>query len=130
MDMPPYFKREDVAVATGWHVTRAQNLIARNDHRVNAMPNSNGILRDGGLRYGSCTHGGLSGVNFFTYFPTHLVVDDYVCLKIDVIHGTRLKGGSGHRLCSRGVFGELARTVTVRSVVFPRENAWEVAQVA
>lgn len=123
-------KHEDVLYATGWHITRISNLVARNVDPLNAIPASNGILVDSGLRYGYCTHNGNSGVNFFTYFPTDMVSRGYVALKVDAIHGTKLKGGSRCRLCSRGLAGEIATTVAVRSVVFLWDDVWPQAAIS
>ena len=123
-------KHEDVLYATGWHITRISNLVARNVDPLNAIPASNGILVDSGLRYGYCSHNGNSGVNFFTYFPTDMVSRGYVALKVDAIHGTKLKGGSRCRLCSRGLAGEIATTVAVRSVVFLWDDVWPQAAIS
>ena len=123
-------KNEDVLIATGWHITRVSNLVAKNVDTLNAIPASNGILVDNGLRYGSCTHNGNSGVNFFTYFPTDMLSTGYVALKVDAIHCTKLKGGSACRLCSRGPAGEIATTVAVRSVVFLWDDTWPQAAIS
>ena len=79
---------------------------------------------------GASTHGGNSGVNLYTYFPTDSMVPGYVALKVEIIHGTRLKGGSACRLCVNGRYGELNTEVQVNAVVFDKDEVPDMARLA
>ena len=71
-----------------------------------SAPNSRGILRQG-LCFGMCTHGGTSGVNYYSRsgdygFWTYdrRSSTGWVGLELAVNAGTKLKGGSQGRYCT------------------------------
>ena len=102
-----------------FHVTNINNLIARNDSPLNGIPSSNGILVDRNLRYGSCTHGGMSGIYFHTHLDMELLGPDDIVLKIACVDSTELKTGMRCRSCVKGPFGEIARKVEVTHLIVP-----------
>ena len=90
---------------TMWHTTKLAYLVQQSD----TCTGSKGILNDGFLRYGSCTHNGRSGVFSYSYAPYRWFTahDQWCCLKLDCIpYFSHLKGGARGRYCIRGPEGE------------------------
>ena len=95
---------------TMWHMTKLTNLVQQSD----TCTGSKGILNDGFLRYGSCTHNGRSGVCSYSYAPYRWFTahDQWCCLKLDCIpYFSHLTGGAKGRYCIRGPEGEPCRVV-------------------
>lgn len=101
-----------------WHFTKIEHLVGGSID----LPEGFGILVEGGLRYGHCTHNGNSGVNFNSVFNDYLLTRGYVGLELNVVDSTRLKGGMKCRHCVRGVPGEIAYKVEVTRLVFCKED--------
>ena len=73
------------------HYTKMDYLVSPNDSTY-GFP-SCGILVDGGLRYGQCTHEGNSGVNFYSYLHPSFLTPGWVALRLKAVDFTRLRGG-------------------------------------
>ena len=106
-----------VSVSDMYHVTQLKSLV----EPMEGCPESQGFLKDGFLRYGACTHAGLSGVNYYSLNPETCKAGDGWCiLKISVSHGRRLKGGARHRQCIPGPFTAPCMYATVNSLMVLR----------
>ena len=102
-----------------YHATRLQSPV----QPMRACPMGQGILNDGFLMYGSCTHGGLSGVNYYSVNPqTCTVGDGWSLLKLTVSHGRRLRGGARCRQCIPGSFGQPCVYTVVDSILVMIED--------
>ena len=83
-----------------FHHTKIGNLLQGNEY----APNSRGILQQG-LCFGTRTHNGNSGVNFFSkigkygMWQSHVRRNDMVALELNVTTSTKLSGGSIGRYC-------------------------------
>ena len=111
----------------GYHNTRLKSL-------VNATPSWNGgpiigcgILKDGRLRYGACTHDGNSGVNVYsdggleTFDPSTSDEESiWVQLEVRCCNTTSLKGGRAGRFCINGQKGEICYKAAVVALWVPK----------
>ena len=83
-----------------FHHARIDNLIKGNEY----APNNRGILWQG-LCFGTRTHDGNSGVNYFSKVGQNgmwqypIGMKDWVALELNVTTGTKLSGGSIGRYC-------------------------------
>ena len=92
----------------GIHNTRLESLFSATRTRTGAL-NGNGILVDGRLRYGCCTHGVCSGVNVWSGLgaETFAGCTGWVSLEVRCTNTTPLKGGRRGGHCIRGPSGEV-----------------------
>ena len=100
----------------GFHSTPLSALTRGTPH----VPGSTGILTESGsLRYGSCTHNGMHGVNLYSYPPFKLFQQNdfnWCFLEVKAVNGTKLKGGSRCRYCVTGPVGERCDRVVIKAV--------------
>jgi len=103
----------------GYHNTRLESL-------TNATPSwsgdiGSGILVDGRLRYGSCTHNGCSGVNIYSDggYETFAGSQGWVQLELRCSNTTKLQGGRQHRYCIRGPKGEICYKASLFALWIP-----------
>ena len=92
----------------GFHNTRLESLVKATSTWT-GTPNGNGILVDGRLRYGCCTHNGSSGVNVYSDggLETFAGSTGWVQLEVRCTNTTKLKGGREGRYCVCGPSGEV-----------------------
>ena len=90
------------ARCVGYHNTRLENLI--NPATTWNGQIGHGILKDGRLFYGVCTHQGNSGVNVYSDggLETFHGAEGWVQLEVEVCDVTRLHGGRINRYCVKG----------------------------
>ena len=74
-----------------------------------------GILVEGRLRYGCCSHRGNSGVNVYSDggLETFGATKGWVQLEVRCTDTTILKRGRSNRYCVKGTRGELCRKVAI-----------------
>ena len=75
----------------------------------------NGILVDGRLHYGCCSHQGNSGVNVYSDggLETFHGSKGWVQLEVRCTNTTKLQGGRTNRYCVNGDRGEVCRKVAI-----------------
>jgi hypothetical protein len=110
----------------GYHCTQATNLVRSNP---SILDKGTGIFGDERqLRFGSCTHDGNAGVNFYSMLPytnfdakTRMPGEyAWIALEIEIAGDVnRLKGGSMCRHCHNGPAGCLATAVKIKAVWVP-----------
>ena len=98
--------------------------------RKNA-PGSAGIFNDQCLRYGTSTHSGCSGVNFYAdggleTFTNH---DHWIRMELHVCKGQELRGGRSARYCIVGPGGEPCEWVRIMAIWFQYDTLPEVMQL-
>ncbi len=105
----------DEPVGPVYHNTQLSSLASHN----HLAPGSCGILIEGGLRYGSLSHGHCSGVNFYLDggLETFTPGGGWISLELYVVKAKKLKKGRAHRYCCTGPVGELCTYVEVRAVL-------------
>ena len=100
----------------GYHNTKLENLIQPFHSVWTQQLIGNGILNDGRLCFGVCTHQGNSGVNVYsdggleTFDGSH----EWVQLEVEVCDTTTLKGGRPNRYCVRGTAYEKCKKVVLK----------------
>ena len=104
----------------GYHNTRLESLI----HPVtawNGKPIGQGILKDGRLCYGVCTHHGNSGVNVYSDggLETFHGSQGRVQLEVEVCDTPKLKDGRANRYCVRGTPFETCEKVVLTALWVP-----------
>ena len=107
----------------GYHNTRLESLI----HPVTAWndkPIGQGILKDGRLCYGVCTHHGNSGVNVYSDggLETFHGSQGWVQLEVEVCDTTKLKDGRANRYCVRGTPFETCEKVVLTALWVPMKE--------
>ncbi len=107
----------DESVGPVYHNTPLSSLASHNPF----APGSCGILTEGGLRYGSGSHGHCSGVNFYLDggLETFTPGGGWISLELYVVKATKLKGRKclAHRYCCTGPVCEPCTYVEVRAVL-------------
>ena len=104
----------------GYHNTRIEHLI--NPTEVwNGQLLGNGILKDGRLCYGVCTHHGNSGVNVYSDggLETFHGSQGWVQLEVEVCDVTKLRDGRINRYCVRGTAFETCEKVVLNALWVP-----------
>ena len=101
-------------VERGYHFTKVENLMKQNKYGL-----GNGILKDGFLRNGDCTHLRCKGVNFFSTWR----IDDPLeqgmcCIVISCVDACRLKKGQACRHCVKGPPFEANNKVAMEAIIF------------
>ena len=113
-------------VEYGYHFTTLDALV-----RTNSYGLGNGILKDGGLRYGAGTHNGKRGVNFFGSVKHGYLKPGHCCLVIRCVDATRLTGGGMKtRHCVAGLDGAFASKVVPTSILFHRDDVPSMVALA
>ena len=104
------FSQSPHQTVIAFHNTRLESLVEATPSWT-GVANGSGILVDGRLRYGTCTHEGNSGVNVYSDggLETFGSCTGWVQLEVSCTNTTKLKGGRGHRYCIRGPGGEVCR---------------------
>jgi hypothetical protein len=84
-----------------FHNTRLASLVGASE---TAPTTSRGIFGDGFLQYGTCSHQGAAGVNYYTDggVETFSSGDKWVSLELAVTAGVQLKNGRAHGYCIKG----------------------------
>ena len=120
-----------------WHEP-GQTVVAYHNTRLTSLVSStevcgehigNGILNDGRLMYGVCTHLRNSGVNVYADGGLETFGDStgWCQLEVDCSQTKRLQGGRGARYCIRGEGGTLCRKVALRALWVPfAEIPWPI----
>ena len=90
----------------GFHNTRLESLVQATPSWT-GTPNGHGILVDGRLRYGTCSHNGNIGVNVYSDggLDTFAGSTGWVQLELRCTNTTKLKGGAPNRYCINGPSG-------------------------
>ena len=93
----------------GYHNTRLESLVTATPLWT-GMQIGSGILVDGRLRYGCCTHNGCSGVNVYSDGGCETFADSkrWVQLEVRCSNTTKLQGGRANRYCIRGKMEKFA----------------------
>ena len=101
-------QKDPQETVVGFHNTRLESLVEATPTWT-GTPNGNGILVDGRLRYGCCTHNGCSGVNVYSDGGLETVAGStgWVQLEVRCTNTTKLKGGREGRYCVCGPSGEV-----------------------
>ena len=97
-----------------YHFTKLTSLVGPTQY----MEEGQGILNDGGLRYGRCTHGSNAGVNFHSCFNYCMLTPGYVALELEAVDATHLKKGMLCRYCVNGPAPHLSCKVEVQALIF------------
>ena len=102
------WQKDPQETVVGFHNTRLESLVEATPTWT-GTPNGNGILVDGRLRYGCCTHNGCSGVNVYSDggLETFDGSKGWVQLEVRCTNTTKLKGGREGRYCVCGPSGEV-----------------------
>lgn len=102
------WQKDPQETVVGFHNTRLESLVEATPTWT-GTPNGNGILVDGRLRYGCCTHNGCSGVNVYSDggLETFDGSKGWVQLEVRCTNTTKLKGGRQGRYCVCGPSGEV-----------------------
>ena len=105
----------------GYHNTRLENLI-NGATAWDGQKIGRGILKDGRLCYGVCTHHGHSGVNVYSDggLETFIGSQGWVQLEVEVCDVTRLKDGRINRYCIKGTPFETCEKVVMTALWVPR----------
>ena len=92
----------------GFHNTRLESLV-QSTPSWTGTPNGRGILVDGRLRYGTCSHKGNIGVNVYSDggLDTFAGSTGWVQLELRCTNTTKLKGGAPNRYCINGPSGDI-----------------------
>ena len=104
----------------GYHNTKLENLIQPFTPWTQTSI-GNGILKDGRLCFGVCTHHGNSGVNVYSDggYETFQGSVDWVQLEAEVCDTTRLRDGRINRYCVRGPAYEICDKVVLKALWIP-----------
>ena len=104
----------------GYHNTKLENLIQPFTPWT-GRPIGNGILKDGRICFGVCTHQGNSGVNVYSDggLETFDGSTDWVQLEVEVCDTTSLRGGRASRYCVRGPAYETCDKVVLKALWVP-----------
>ena len=129
-DADCYYLYDDVWKAPqetviGYHNTTLESLVRGTPCRYTTITNGNGILVDGRLRYGSCTHQGNSGVNVYSDggLETFNGFTGWVQLEVRCTNTTHLKGKGRHkRYCVRGPSGQTCFKAAIVALWVPLEE--------
>ena len=107
----------------GYHNTRLESLI-RATPLWSGMQIGSGILVDGRLRYGCCTHNGCSGVNIYSDggYETFAGSQGWVQLEVRCANTKKLQGGRPNRYCIRGTNGEVCDKATLLALWVPYDE--------
>ena len=107
----------------GYHNTRLESLVAPTP-QWNGMNNGSGILVDGRLQCGCCTHNGLSGVNVYSDggHETFAASKGWVQLEVRCTNTTKLQGGRPNRYCIRGENGEVCYKAALLALWIPYDE--------
>ena len=133
LDVQPadcYYRYDDVWKAPketviGYHNTTLESLVSGTRCRYTTITNGNGILVDGRLRYGSCTHHGNSGVNVYSDggLETFNGFTGWVQLEVRCTNTTHLRGKGRHkRYCVRGPSGQTCFKAAIVALWVPLEE--------
>ena len=108
----------------GFHNTRLESLVRGTPCPYTEIPNGKGILVDGRLRYGSCTHKGNSGVNVYSDggLETFNGFTGWVQLEVHCTNTTKLTGGRHGRYCVNGPFGQICFKAAIVALWVPLEE--------
>ena len=109
-----------------YHFTRLMSLVAPTQY----MEEGQGILNDGGLRYGRCTHNRNAGVNFHSCFNYCLLTPGYVALELEAVDATHLKDGMQCRYCVNGPAPHLSCKVAVKALIFKAADLPELVKMS
>ena len=84
----------------------------------------NGILNDGRLAYGHCTHDGNSGVNIYSDggLETFDGSRNRAQIEVECNSTKTLSGGRPNRYCIRGPGGEICMNASLRALWVPRDE--------
>ena len=108
----------------GFHNTRLESLISAT-HTWNGRTIGKGILWEGRLRYGICTHALNSGVNIYADggLETFYYGDEpWGQFEVLCTNTTKLHGGRDHRYCVNGPFNEICRKVVLIALWVPSNH--------
>ena len=111
------WQKDPQETVVGFHNTRLESLVKATPTWT-GTPNGNGILVDGRLRYGCCTHNGCSGVNVYSDggLETFAGSTGWVQLEVRCTNTTKLKGGRQGRYCVRGPSGEVCNKAALAAL--------------
>ena len=103
----------------GYHNTRLESLTKATPSWSDAI--GSGILVDGRLRYGSCTHNGCNGVNIYSDggYETFAGSQGWVQLELRCSNTTKLQSGRPNRYCIRGTKGEICYKASLLALWVP-----------
>ena len=114
-----------------FHNTQLKNLLQGN---ACTSHESGGIVRDGGLSWGTCTHNGKSGVNYntgtnggawtFNGVPATSAEETWIALECHVTASSKLKGGATQRYCitragREDKYGPVCPFIGIRAILMP-----------
>ena len=104
----------------GFHNTKLESLVEPTPSWT-GIPNSYGILWDGRLRYGSCTHDTHKGVNLYSDGGLETFDDctGWVQLEVRCTNTTKLRGGRNNRYCVSGPSGDICNKVAIVALLVP-----------
>ena len=107
----------------GFHNTRLERLVEATKSWT-GDPMGNGILVDGRLRYGCCTHSRPSGVNVFSDggLETFNGSTGWVQLEVCCTNTVRLRGGRIHPYCVPGTYGEVCEKAALVALWIPNDE--------
>ena len=107
----------------GFHNTKLESLVTATPSWT-GIPNGEGILKDGRLRYGSCTHEGNSGVNVYSDggLETFVGSTGWVQLEVHCVNTTKLKNGRAKRYCVNGPSGETCLKAAIVALWVPLDE--------
>ena len=107
----------------GFHNTRLESL-TRPTRSWNGRTIGKGILWEGRLRYGICTHALNSGVNIYADGGLETFYGDELWGQFEVLctNTTKLHGGRDHRYCVNGPFNEICRKVVLIALWVPSNH--------
>ena len=106
----------------GYHNTRLESLINATTSWSGDI--GSGILVDGRLRYGSCTHNGCRGVNIYSDggYETFAGSQGWVQLELLCLNTTKLQGGRQNRYCIRGPRGAICYKASILALWIPYDE--------
>ena len=106
-----------------YHNTRLESLV-RPTQGWWERPLGEGILHDGRLRYGYCTHCGNQGVNVYSDggLETFNGSRNWVQLEVLCNSTTKLRGGRASRFCINGPSGEVCMKAALCALWVPLEE--------
>ena len=108
-----------------YHQTLLRNLVRPSEW----MTEARGILNDG-FRYGSGSHRGCRGVNFYSKVPTFNFkstdADIWCICHVLALEGKLLKGGADYRYCVRGIPGMRCNRVCLQAFSVQKKHVPEV----
>ena len=104
----------------GFHNTRLASLISAT-HSWDGCTIGKGILWEGRLRYGICTHETNAGVNIYADggLETFHGSERWAQLEVHCTNTKKLQGGRGHRYCANGPFNHVCKKIVLVALWVP-----------